>query len=388
MNHQTATEVAGPAVTARAAAVETEATAMPGAAAASSRTGAAIRLQGIRRSYGAFVAIRNLDLDIRAGEFISLLGPSGSGKSTTLMLIAGFERPDAGRLFLDGRDVTRTQPHRRGLGMVFQNYALFPHMTVAENIAFALKQRGVGPSERAVHVARALDLVRLPGLGDRYPQQLSGGQQQRVAIARAVVFDPPVLLMDEPLSALDKQLREEMQFEVKRLHQRLGITFVYVTHDQREALVMSDRVAVMNAGAIAQLDTPEGLYDRPVDRFVATFVGDANFLKVEAARDGMVQVSGHWLRAAQGAGPSVMVRPEKIGFGPAVGSAEGAGGVVNVIPGQVLETIFMGDQLRCLVTVAPGQVMVVKQQHRTALPVPEPGEQVQLNWAVADTLLI
>ena len=360
------------------------ATVMPEAINVPPRSGAAIRLQGIRKSYGAFVAIRDLDLDIRAGEFISLLGPSGSGKSTTLMLIAGFERPDAGVLFINGRDMTRTQPHKRGLSMVFQNYALFPHLTVAENIAFALKQRGVGAAQCARLVTRALDLVRLPGLGDRYPQQLSGGQQQRVAIARAVVFDPPVLLMDEPLSALDKQLREEMQFEVKRLHERLGITFVYVTHDQREALVMSDRVAVMNLGTIAQLDEPAVLYDRPANRFVATFVGDANFLPVEPAAEGTVQVAGISLRAAHGKGASLMVRPEKIGFGPqAVAGAD-----LNVLPGIVAETIFMGDQLRCLVTVASGQMIVVKQPHRAALGLPIKGELVHLHWAVADTLLI
>ena len=346
-----------------------------------SRSGAAIGLRGIRKQYGAFVAIDSLDLAIQAGEFISLLGPSGSGKSTTLMLIAGFERPDAGSLQINGQDVTRTPPHRRGLGMVFQNYALFPHLTVAENIGFALKQRGVGGAARAERVARALDLVRLPGLADRYPQQLSGGQQQRVAIARAVVFDPPVLLMDEPLSALDKQLREEMQFEVKRLHDRLGITFVYVTHDQREALVMSDRVAVMSAGAIAQLDTPAGLYDRPANRFVATFVGDANFLNVQPNGNGSVRLGSQILRAASGTGPDVMVRPEKISFGR---GEEGQ----NTVSGRVTETVFMGDQSRCLVEVAPGEVMVVRQPHRAGLPIPLPGETVALHWEVADTLLI
>ncbi|MDT8267342.1 ABC transporter ATP-binding protein, partial [Roseomonas sp. DSM 102946] len=213
--------------------------------------------------------------------FISFLGPSGSGKSTTLMMIAGFETPESGQIALDGRDVTHLPPHRRGIGMVFQSYALFPHMTVAENVGFALKQRGVGKAEIVERVRQALDLVRLSAFGGRYPQQLSGGQQQRVAIARAVIFNPPVLLMDEPLSALDKQLREEMQLEIKALHERLGITFIYVTHDQKEALVMSDRVAVMNQGRIEQLDDPATLYDRPSNRFVASFVGEANFLPVE-----------------------------------------------------------------------------------------------------------
>ena len=345
--------------------------------------GAAIQLRGVCKRYGAFTAVDNLDLDIRAGEFVSLLGPSGSGKTTTLMLLAGFERPDAGQITLGGRVMTAVPPHRRGLGMVFQNYALFPHMTVAENVGFALKQRGVRGDERARRIEAALDLVRLPGHAGRYPQQLSGGQQQRVAIARALVFDPPVLLMDEPLSALDKKLREEMQFEIKRLHDRLKITFVYVTHDQREALIMSDRVVVMNKGRVMQVDAPARLYDRPANRFVASFVGDANFIPVQARDDaGSVSFAGCDLSAESGRGETLMVRPEKINLSPTVMAG------YNSLPGLVTEAIFMGDMIRCVVRIAPDRFVTVKQQHRAGTQAPSPGEAVRLSWAVADSLLV
>ena len=231
-----------------------------------------------------------ISLDIRSGEFLTLLGPSGSGKTTTLMMIAGFETPTAGDIAIDGRSVVALPPHKRNIGMVFQNYALFPHLTVAENIGFPLKQRGIDRAARARLVAESLELVRLPGYQARYPRQLSGGQQQRVALARSIVFHPRLLLMDEPLGALDKQLRESLQLEMRRLHADLGITFIYVTHDQEEALTMSDRVAVMHEGLIAQVGTPEDLYDRPCDRFVASFIGESNFLPgvVRGSEDGLV----------------------------------------------------------------------------------------------------
>ena len=237
------------------------------------------RLSDIEKRYDNVGAVRGVSLDIRSGEFLTLLGPCGSGKTTTLMMIAGFETPNAGDIAIDGHVGGRLPPYRRNIGMVFQNYALFPHMTVAENIGFPLKQRGVAKARRARRlVAEALELVRLPGYERRYPRQLSGGQQQRVALARAIVFEPRLLLMDEPLGALDKQLRENLQLEMRRLHADLGITFIYVTHDQEEALTMSDRVAVMNEGLVAQVGTPEDLYDRPCDRFVAAFIGEFNFL--------------------------------------------------------------------------------------------------------------
>src|SRR5438128_3227285 len=234
-----------------------------------------VRFQNVQKSYdGVTLVVQNLNLEIARGEFLTLLGPSGSGKTTTLMMLAGFESPTAGEIVLEGRPITRTPPHKRHFGMVFQNYALFPHLTVGQNVAYPLTVRGVSKADQAQRVERALDMVRLQGMAERFPAQLSGGQQQRVALARALVFGPQLVLMDEPLGALDKQLREHMQIELKELHRQLGVTFVYVTHDQGEALTMSDRVAVFNEGFIQQLDAVERLYERPANRFVAGFVGD------------------------------------------------------------------------------------------------------------------
>ena len=259
-------------------------------------SGAAVVLEKVSKSFGPVIAVDDVSVTIEPGEFITLLGPSGSGKTTTLMMIAGFDHPSAGEIYIDGTPIVGVPPYRRGIGMVFQNYALFPHLTVAENVAFALKQRSVAKPEIVGRVAETLDIVRLRGYEARYPRQLSGGQQQRVALARAIIFHPRVLLMDEPLSALDKQLREELQLEMKRLHQQLGITFIYVTHDQREALIMSDRIAVMNQGRIEQAGSPSDLYDRPATRFVAGFIGESNFLEGEVAglqgRDVAARVAG------------------------------------------------------------------------------------------------
>src|SRR5574343_936781 len=223
-----------------------------------------VRFAGVQKTYdGLSLVVRSLDLDIQRGEFLSLLGPSGSGKTTTLMMLAGFESPTAGEILLDGAPITRTPPHKRNFGMVFQNYALFPHMSVADNVAYPLTVRKVPKAEIATRVAKALDMVQLGGRGERFPGQLSGGQQQRVALARALVFEPQLVLMDEPLGALDKQLREHMQMEIKHIHQRLGVTVVYVTHDQGEALTMSDRVAVFHQGEIQQIAPPRELYETP-----------------------------------------------------------------------------------------------------------------------------
>jgi spermidine/putrescine ABC transporter ATP-binding subunit len=241
--------------------------------------GASVSVTGVSKHYGQVVAVDRVSLEAREGEFISLLGPSGSGKTTLLMMIAGFELPDHGQIAIGGRDMTRVDPNRRNLGMVFQKYALFPHMSVAENIAFPLRMRKAGKSEVKDRVTRALEMVRLAGYGERQISQLSGGQQQRVALARATVFNPPVILMDEPLGALDKKLREHMQIEIKQLQRQLGATVIYVTHDQQEALTMSDRVAVMNHGIIEQFSSPRDLYDRPQSVFVADFVGDTNLLR-------------------------------------------------------------------------------------------------------------
>src|SRR5512134_3445623 len=238
-----------------------------------------VRFVGVQKTYdGEHLVVRQLDLEIRRGEFLTLLGPSGSGKTTTLMMLAGFASPTAGEIVLDGKPITRTPPHKRHFGMVFQNYALFPHLTVGQNVAYPLSVRKVSQAEQQQRVEKALAMVRLDGKADRLPGQLSGGQQQRVALARALVFNPQLVLMDEPLGALDKQLREHMQIELKALHRQLGVTFVYVTHDQGEALTMSDRVAVFNDGAIQQIDVVDRLYETPANRFVAGFVGDSTTL--------------------------------------------------------------------------------------------------------------
>jgi spermidine/putrescine ABC transporter ATP-binding subunit len=359
----------------------------------SKRSGAPVSLRDVVKSFDRYRAIDNVSLDIEPGEFITLLGPSGSGKSTTLMMIAGFEQPDTGQVLIDGADVTRVPAYRRNIGMVFQNYALFPHLTVAENIGFPLKQRGVAKGEIQERVARMLELVQLSGYESRFPQQLSGGQQQRVAIARAIVFNPPVLLMDEPLSALDKQLRENLQFEIKRLHDSLGITFIYVTHDQKEALVMSDRVAVMNEGRIAQIGAPETLYDSPANHFVASFVGEANFLKADSiaadATGTVVKIGDSVLRTGgtDGVrdGALCMVRPEKL----TVRRGGGAGNAsTNVMQGTVRDTVFMGEMIRYVIELPNGTLVTAKQQHRAGTPILGPSESATIEWDVADTRLV
>src|SRR5476649_2007572 len=290
----------------------------------STGSGASVSLAGVEKRFDQVGAVRGISLTVGAGEVLTLLGPSGSGKTTTLMMIAGFETPTGGDIAIDGKSVVARPPHKRNIGMVFQNYALFPHLTVAENIGFPLRQRNITKAERAKLVGEALELVHLPGYGGRYPRQLSGGQQQRVALARAIVFKPRLLLMDEPLGALDKQLRENLQLEMRRLHADLGITFIYVTHDQEEALTMSDRIAVMNDGLVAQVGSPEDLYDRPCDRFVASFIGESNFLPaiVRGMEGGMVvaECEGSIIRAictspqAVGQRVTLTTRPERLRF--------------------------------------------------------------------------
>jgi spermidine/putrescine ABC transporter ATP-binding subunit len=286
--------------------------------------GVSVSLRDLEKAYDQVGAVKGVSLAIRPGEFLTLLGPSGSGKTTTLMMIAGFEDPTGGDITIDGRSVIGLPPYRRNIGMVFQNYALFPHLTVAENVGFPLKQRRVDKVAREKLINETLELVHLPGYGARYPRQLSGGQQQRVALARAIVFKPRLLLMDEPLGALDKQLRENLQLEMRRLHADLGITFIYVTHDQEEALIMSDRIAVMNEGRVAQIGRPEELYDRPNSRFVASFIGESNFLPaiVCGLEDSVVvtECKGMTVRAICSSplstGDEVMLttRPERLRF--------------------------------------------------------------------------
>jgi len=364
--------------------------------AAGPSSGAPVVIEHVAKRFGAVVAVDDLALAIDAGEFITLLGPSGSGKTTTLMMIAGFDTPDSGEIYIGAEPMVRVPPYRRGIGMVFQNYALFPHMTVAENIGFPLKQRGVARAEIAARLAETLEVVRLGGYEGRYPRQLSGGQQQRVALARAIIFKPRVLLMDEPLSALDKQLREELQFEIKRLHRQLGITFIYVTHDQREALIMSDRVAVMNEGRLEQLGSPGDLYDRPINRFVATFIGESNLLEGRVAATSpdtvTVWIADTTIRAVCKAKPEVgarvtlVVRPEKIVFGEP--DARLRSPDLNVVPVQVRDVTFVGEMHRYVLELAPGTVVVMKQQHRYHVPIRQSSERATIEWHVQDTFVV
>jgi putative spermidine/putrescine transport system ATP-binding protein len=332
---------------------------------------ALVTFTGVQKTYdGHTLVVRDLNLEIQKGEFLSLLGPSGSGKTTTLMMLAGFESPTSGEISLDGVPITRTPPHKRNFGMVFQNYALFPHMTVADNIAYPLTVRKLGKNEVDTKVRRALDMVQMGHMGARYPSQMSGGQQQRVALARALVFDPQLVLMDEPLGALDKQLREHMQIELKALHRRLGVTFVYVTHDQSEALTMSDRVAVFNEGVIQQIDAVDRLYETPANRFVASFVGDNSVLDARVIHnhgetcevqlaDGS-HLNGVNVNHAQvGDAVQCSVRPERI----AVVGAEGPGD--NRLTATVTDVIYFGDhlRLRCVVQGQPELSVKVPLQH-------------------------
>jgi putative spermidine/putrescine transport system ATP-binding protein len=320
----------------------------------------AVRLDGIRKTYAEVVAVDGVDLEIRAGEFFTLLGPSGSGKTTTLRLIAGFERPDEGRVELSGRDVSDVPPYARDVNTVFQDYALFPHMTVAENVAYGLRVKGVPRRDRRARVESVLERMRLPGLGGRKPVQLSGGQRQRVALARALVNRPQVLLLDEPLGALDLKLRQEMQLFLKSLQQDLGITFVYVTHDQDEALTMSDRLAVFNQGRIEQIGSPAEVYERPESAFVAGFVGVSN----EVERDGRL----------------VAVRPEKIHMGDA-GSTPAAG--MHAETGRIRDVVYAGMVTRFVVELdRGGQLQVVQQNLQTssAEALDAKGRAVLLEW--------
>jgi putative spermidine/putrescine transport system ATP-binding protein len=315
----------------------------------------AVRLSGIRRSYDDVVAVAGVDLEIAAGEFFTLLGPSGSGKTTTLRVIAGFEQPDAGRVELQGVDVTRVAPFQRAVNTVFQDYALFPHMTVGENVGYGLRVKGMPRKERRERVDEVLERVRLPGLGNRKPGQLSGGQRQRVALARAIVNRPPVLLLDEPLGALDLKLRQEMQSFLQTLQRDLGITFVYVTHDQEEALTMSDRLAVFNAGRIEQVGSPAEVYEHPQTEFVAGFVGVSNVLERDGRR--------------------FTIRPEKI-----LMVDEGAG---DGEPGVVREVVYIGMVTRYVVDLdSGGELVVVRQNLETSSQeaLAEQGKRVRLSW--------
>lgn len=319
-----------------------------------------ISIRDLTKRYGSVYALDTVDLDVRSGEFLTLLGPSGSGKTTLLMAIAGFNRPDSGSIRFGDEEVILTPPHKREVGMVFQSYALFPHMNVAENIGFPLKLRGIGARERTARVEEALETVQLAGFGDRGIDQLSGGQRQRVALARAFVFGPRILLMDEPLSALDKKLRERMQIELKHLHRKLGVTTVYVTHDQREALTMSDRIAVINDGRLVQLDTPETIYNRPADAFVADFIGESTMLPLRREREGGLFLGDTPIGPAPAAGQgdwTLVVRPERLYF-PAAGATTDDESIV--LRGVLRETVFQGESEMALVAVDDGTELAVR----------------------------
>jgi putative spermidine/putrescine transport system ATP-binding protein len=347
-----------------------------------------IAVRRITKAYGATRALDEVDLDIRSGEFLTLLGPSGSGKTTLLMVLAGFVRPDHGSIRFGATEVVRAPPHKRDVGVVFQNYALFPHMDVAANIAFPLRMRRVAKPDIAQKVAQALDLVQLAGFGPRRVSELSGGQRQRVALARAIVFEPGILLMDEPLSALDKQLRDRMQIELRDLHDRLGMTTVCVTHDQREALTMSDRVAVIDHGRIRQLDTPRAIYERPANRFVAEFVGESAFLPVEQS-GGKFRFAGEPLKLAQPPGPGgpwlLMLRPERLHIVTGTPNAE-----TNLLQGRVLALVYQGESVLLQVELADGTRVPMRgsSAHGAMASVPHPGEPITLGLAPEDTFLL
>ena len=345
----------------------------------------------VQKSYdGVSLVVKDLTLHIAKGEFLTMLGPSGSGKTTCLMMLAGFETATSGEIRLDGQPINQVPPHRRGIGMVFQNYALFPHMTVGENLAFPLEVRGMPRTEREARIARALDMVQMGAFASRRPAQLSGGQQQRIALARALVFDPKLVLMDEPLGALDKQLREHMQFEIKHLHENLGITVVYVTHDQGEALTMSDRIAVFNDGRIQQLAPPSDLYERPENSFVAGFIGENNTLPgtLEAIAGGRALVrlpTGELIDATpvnvatKGQPTLVSIRPERVEYKPEMLPPD-----AHTLDAEVLEFIYMGDLFRTRLRVAGSDDFIIKSRNTQGQRMLAPGERIRVGWAPAD----
>ena len=351
--------------------------------------GAALAFDGVSKMFGAVVALRPTTLSIAPGEFFALLGPSGSGKSTLLGTVAGFVAPSSGRVLVDGTDITGMPPHKRNIGMVFQNYALFPYMTVAQNIAFPLKMRRLSRGEIAARVSRALDMVRLGDFGARMPAQLSGGQQQRVALARAAVYDPPLLLMDEPLGALDKNLREEMQEELRQFHRNVGATILYVTHDQQEAASMADRIAIMNHGVAEQVGPSHEVYERPANSFVARFLGEANLfrlLRVEAAGHDRVRCDAEGglalLCGPATAGAMVCIRPENIAIDKMPLSRD------NCFHGRITDAVHVAGSVRYRVTIAAGCSVVVRMASARRSPPPAIDENVHVGWDAEDMLVL
>jgi putative spermidine/putrescine transport system ATP-binding protein len=356
-----------------------------------SNTDAFVAFEHVQKSYdGVSLVVKDLNLSIAKGEFLTMLGPSGSGKTTCLMMLAGFETATNGEIRLAGRPINQVPPHKRNIGMVFQNYALFPHMTVGENLSFPLEVRGMGKDAREAKVKRALDMVQMGPFINRRPSQMSGGQQQRIALARALVFDAELVLMDEPLGALDKQLREHMQFEIKHLHESLGITVVYVTHDQGEALTMSDRVAVFNDGRIQQLAPPADLYERPENSFVAQFIGENNKLSgtiEELSGDkALVRLAtGELIDATpvnvteKGQKTLVSIRPERVEF-----KADMMPAGAHKVAAEVLEVIYMGDILRVRLRVAGSDDFVMKMRNTLGQTRLAPGQKIDVGWHPQD----
>lgn len=357
-----------------------------------------VRLDGVTKRYGQVVALAELELSVGRGEFVTLLGPSGSGKTTVLNLISGMAAPTSGRIWIGGRDMTELPPNKRGLGMVFQNYALLPHMTVFENIAFPLRVRKLPEQEIRRKVSDILDLIALPAVSARKPRELSGGQQQRIALARCLVYDPALILMDEPLGAMDKKLREQMQVEIKRLHSQLGVTILYVTHDQEEALSMSDRIVLMRNGRLVQAGTPAELYFNPRSVFAASFLGASNLLhaRIAAAKDhwpgnvllatgeGVVASDGGRTGLADGAAVRVLVRPESV-------SVVDRGGVhpgMNTVAGTMVVSMILGSVTHHHARLADGTVMVAQALTRAGTKPLSPGTPVRLAWAASDTMLL
>ncbi len=349
-----------------------------------------VRFIGVQKSYdGEILVVKDFNLDIARGEFLTMLGPSGSGKTTCLMMLAGFEPTTHGDIMLDGKPINNVAPHKRGIGMVFQNYALFPHMSVAENLAFPLEVRGMGKAETEEKVNRALDMVQLGGFGHRRPAQLSGGQQQRVAVARALVFDPQLVLMDEPLGALDKQLREQMQYEIKHIHERLGVTVVYVTHDQSEALTMSNRIAVFEDGIVQQLAAPADLYEKPDNAFVAQFIGENNRLNgiVKEISDDTATVeldSGDMVTAVRinvsqvGERSTLSLRPERVQV-----NADSTD-FNNIFDATVRELIYLGDHIRTRVNVCGNDEFIIKVPNSSNVAHMSEGETIKIGWKTND----
>ncbi|HPZ06961.1 MAG TPA: ABC transporter ATP-binding protein [Candidatus Eremiobacteraeota bacterium] len=354
-----------------------------------------VQIKDVVKRFGNVLALDHVSLEIPSGEFFSILGPSGCGKTTLLRLIAGFEIPDSGEIFLEDKMINSTPPYRRNVNTVFQNYALFPHMNIYDNVAFGLKLKGIGRAEIKERVMRSLDLVGLSGMGDRKPRQLSGGQQQRVALSRALVNEPPVLLLDEPLGALDLKLRRQMQVELKSLQKRLGITFIYVTHDQEEALTMSDRIAIMQTGKIEQMDIPPQIYERPRTEFVANFIGISNLFSGNlrngngkiytlTTSDGFeIKATGEGIRPERNA--TVMVRPEKIQITP--GEPKNMSHNINILQGKIEDMIYLGNVIQFIVKLKEQKLIVLEKNYDKTFEF-KPDQDVFVSWDIYSTFVL